>query len=114
MTLAEPAGQPANGPDVPDHGLHMILHKIFGSGVRGLVDDLVPLLVLHLVGDAGHDHLCVANPGALQDIQLVNRIIAHQVHGHSLERPGTPWALNIRGFRRHVKIRISPVGQGGR
>ena len=48
----------------------------------------------------------------------MNRIIAHQVHGHSLERPGTPWALNIRGFRRHVKFASAQsarvVGSGRR
>ncbi|MNX60324.1 hypothetical protein D3C86_912260 [compost metagenome] len=63
------------------------------------------------VSERGQNDFCVADPGGLDDVYLVDIVTPDAGQDRSLERPGFPTLLDIRRFSRKIKVALRPFPQ---
>ncbi|MCY1459126.1 hypothetical protein D9M71_765710 [compost metagenome] len=79
VLLAEPGRHRLDHRHVTNHRIDVLFHDALGIVVRRAPHADTAFLVLELVGDVRHQHLGVADPRRLRQVQFMHQVIAHGV-----------------------------------
>ena len=101
----------AHGLDLVENRVDFAFDVAVAVVVGGLPQGQVAAQVGHAVGDEGSDHLGVAHALGLDDVQILDPVVAHEVHHADLEHPGQPAALLLAGLASHDEELRRPIGQ---